>query len=597
MSVRGRRNGFTVVHHYAGGWGGHQIEAAGSGGTAMGHAVAEGAKAGGDALGEVARIGEDVAIGMAARAGMVGQVLRGLGPIGLGAAAAVGALWLAFDDARKAEDELTSVNQALARTGANATMTAQEVQALAERLAGSTLQSRDEVLKAETELMQFGTVLGDSFERTLQLAADLSVAFGGPLSSNVKLLGAALNEPSQALESLEKAGVRFTEAQRDLIQGLVESGRSFEAQQAILDAVAESVGGADAAAHGGLTGRIREMTSAWEAFVASFSRSDSVIGQAAAGIVGAITGILNAVREVTAASRDWQDGLQSSWAKYVSNATNSAAQVSRVFNDAMGGMEDVFVTFVTTGELNFDNLTQRIVEDLARIFWEREIVAPIGTALFGNGQSGGGGDSGGGGLFRELFSGDWFSGLFHEGGVAGEASTYREVPSWMFAGAPRFHDGGVAGLAPGEVPAVLKVGEVVGWPEQLRQAFGGAGTIQATDASASYVINVDARGPTRSPSISRPPLIILPRSPRSPPARCRSPTPPTPISACRFPISATVPTGWRSSFPPPAGRSPRRTCTWATCNWSPAPWRCRWRPGRWPPKPCWYRATSGPVPG
>ena len=126
---------------------GHQIEAAGSGGAAMGHAVAEGAKAGGDALNEVARLGEDVAIGMAARAGTVGQVLRSLGPIGLGAAAAIGALWLAFDNARKAEDDLTAINQALARTGASATMTAHDVQALAESLAGSTLQSRDEVLK------------------------------------------------------------------------------------------------------------------------------------------------------------------------------------------------------------------------------------------------------------------------------------------------------------------------------------------------------------------------------------------------------------------------------------------------------------------
>ena len=106
-------------------------------------------------------------------------------------------------------------------------------------------------------------------------------------------------------------------------------------------------------------------------------------------------------------------------------------------------------------------------------------------------------------MFGELFSGDWFSGLFHEGGVAGEASSYRETPSWLFAGAPRFHDGGVAGLAPGEVPAVLKVGEVVGWPEQLRQAFGGADTIQATDASASYVINVDARGATDPEATAR----------------------------------------------------------------------------------------------
>ena len=41
---------------------------------------------------------------------------------------------------------------------------------------------------------------------------------------------------------------------------------------------------------------------------------------------------------------------------------------------------------------------------------------------------------------------------------------------------------------------MLKAGEVVGWPEQLRQAFGNSGSIQATDASATYVINVDARG-------------------------------------------------------------------------------------------------------
>ena len=204
----------------------------------MGHAVAEGAKAGGDALNEVARLGEDVAIGMAARAGTIGQALRGLGPIGLGAAAAIGALWLAFDDTRKSEDDLTAINQALARTGASATMTAHDVQALAESLVSSTLQSRDEIIKAETELMQFGGVLGDSFERTLQLAADLSAAFGGNLSSNVKMLGAALNEPEQALDALEKAGVRFTDAQRDLIQGLVDSGRQFEAQQAILNAVA-----------------------------------------------------------------------------------------------------------------------------------------------------------------------------------------------------------------------------------------------------------------------------------------------------------------------------------------------------------------------
>ncbi|CAK0778182.1 hypothetical protein WCLP8_650004 [uncultured Gammaproteobacteria bacterium] len=286
----------------AAGTAGREVVAAttevGAGGAAMGREVAEGAETGGQALNEMARLGEDVAIGMAARTGMIGQALRSLGPIGLGAAAAVGALWLAFDDAKKSEEELTRVNQALARTGSAATLTAKDVQTLANQVAAGTMASRAELLQAEQELMQFHSVLGDSFERTLRLSADLSAAFGGSLTSNVRLLGAALDEPEQVLESLERAGVRFTDGQRDLIESLAESGRRFEAQQAILDAVAESVGGADATAQQGLTGRIKALTEAWNGFVASFSSSESVIGQAAAGIVGAVTGVLNAIREV-----------------------------------------------------------------------------------------------------------------------------------------------------------------------------------------------------------------------------------------------------------------------------------------------------------
>ena len=202
-------------------------------------------------------------------------------------------------------------------------------------------------------------------------------------------------------------------------------------------------------------------------------------------------------RKMLDGSREFGDGAERAWLKWRDAATDSAAQAERVFNTTMKGMEDVFVQFVTTGELDFDHLTQRIVEDLARIFWQRQVMAPIGDALFGKeGESGGG-------LFSSLFSGgggegggimSWLSGMFHEGGVAGSATTSRETPAWLFAGAPRYHDGGIAGLAPGEVPAVLKVGEVVGWPEQLRQAFGGSNAVMATDASSSYVINVDARG-------------------------------------------------------------------------------------------------------
>lgn len=50
--------------------------------------------------------------------------------------------------------------------------------------------------------------------------------------------------------------------------------------------------------------------------------------------------------------------------------------------------------------------------------------------------------------------------VHHDGGVAGHGPQ-RLAPASAFAGAPRYHSGGVAGLQPGDVPSILKRGEVV----------------------------------------------------------------------------------------------------------------------------------------
>lgn len=87
------------------------------------------------------------------------------------------------------------------------------------------------------------------------------------------------------------------------------------------------------------------------------------------------------------------------------------------------------------------------------------------------------------------------AGLFgmvaHSGGIAGTTPTdgMREVsPAW-FANASRYHIGGIAGLQPGEVPAVLKVGEEVlteDNPRHIRNAAsassGKAGTTKIINA-------------------------------------------------------------------------------------------------------------------
>lgn len=69
------------------------------------------------------------------------------------------------------------------------------------------------------------------------------------------------------------------------------------------------------------------------------------------------------------------------------------------------------------------------------------------------------------------------AGVKHSGGIAGEGGTIRSgLSPLLFAAAPRYHGGGIAGLAPDEVPAVLRKGEEV-LPENdpRHRNNGGAG--------------------------------------------------------------------------------------------------------------------------
>nr|WP_281399419.1 phage tail tip lysozyme [Aminobacter carboxidus] len=74
----------------------------------------------------------------------------------------------------------------------------------------------------------------------------------------------------------------------------------------------------------------------------------------------------------------------------------------------------------------------------------------------------------------DILSGSW--GLFHEGGVAGYATSFRSgVDPRVFIGAPRYHNGGIAG---DEVPAILRRGEPVFKSfEHARQVVGGGNKV------------------------------------------------------------------------------------------------------------------------
>jgi hypothetical protein len=67
----------------------------------------------------------------------------------------------------------------------------------------------------------------------------------------------------------------------------------------------------------------------------------------------------------------------------------------------------------------------------------------------------------------------------HAGGLAGSGPMRRVSPA-LFLGAPRYHGGGIAGLAPDEVPSILRRGEEVLTRDDPRHManMGGAGSVR-----------------------------------------------------------------------------------------------------------------------
>jgi len=92
---------------------------------------------------------------------------------------------------------------------------------------------------------------------------------------------------------------------------------------------------------------------------------------------------------------DWQLGAAGGFADYADEASNVAEATRSAFYDAFSGAEDALVSFVTTGKLEFSDLVDSIVADLARIAIRQSITGPLASAL---GQALGGMWGGNGGF-------------------------------------------------------------------------------------------------------------------------------------------------------------------------------------------------------
>ena len=186
--------------------------------------------------------------------------------------------------AAESRDAMAQVNASLASMGNAAGRTAPQLEKAAAQLQHMSTFDDDEILRKVTaNLLTFGNVTGDVFDRAQVAAIDLSAKLGTDLQSSTMMLGKALNDPVKGMTALTRAGVSFTAGQVAMVKGMVASGNAAGAQKLILDELQHQVAGSAKAMRDAVPGsdaidKWRELSeTVGEALLVAFERIEPVV--------------------------------------------------------------------------------------------------------------------------------------------------------------------------------------------------------------------------------------------------------------------------------------------------------------------------------
>lgn len=165
------------------------------------------------------------------------------------ATAAVIAFGKSSVDSFNASEVATAQLEAVLKsTGSVAGFTKDQLLAHAAALQRVTRYSDEAVLGGQNLLLTFTNIKGPIFTEATETILDMSTALGQDLKSSAIQLGKALQDPILGVTALRRVGVNFNEAQQKVIKGLVDSGKSLEAQKLILAELKTEFGGSAVAA-------------------------------------------------------------------------------------------------------------------------------------------------------------------------------------------------------------------------------------------------------------------------------------------------------------------------------------------------------------
>lgn len=159
-----------------------------------------------------------------------------------------GALGLVIREGMEGERVQAQLNAVLESTGGVAGWSAGEANSLADSLSRVTTFSADAVVGGQSLLLTFTNIGEDIMPLATETMLDMSTAMGTDLKGSSIQLGKALNDPIKGVSALSEVGVNFSDAQKEMIEQMVEAGDVAGAQTIILDELQKEFGGSARAA-------------------------------------------------------------------------------------------------------------------------------------------------------------------------------------------------------------------------------------------------------------------------------------------------------------------------------------------------------------
>lgn len=157
-------------------------------------------------------------------------------------------------------DAERKVADVIRATGGAAGFTADEIYKMASSYQASTKFGDEAILEMQSVLLTFKNVTGDVFEEATGAVLDMATVMGTDAKSAAIQLGKALNDPVLGASAMSRAGIQFTEAQKDMMKEMVATNRIAEAQRMILDEIAGQMGGAAAGAAETYSGKVEQLS-------------------------------------------------------------------------------------------------------------------------------------------------------------------------------------------------------------------------------------------------------------------------------------------------------------------------------------------------